>query len=111
MAAIYIILQLTTCHLLSYLAQLRILATSYASLPAETKRQMTKSAFLLAGKKIQTQNAQKRMLMGGLLAAKDSIADEDEDEGIIDWDLSRATEVRPPTRRFLDTTDDFLTRP
>jgi hypothetical protein len=53
---------------------------------------MTKSAFLLAGKKVLVQTTEKRKLLGGLVK-KDAVVDEDEGEGIIDWDLARAADV------------------
>jgi hypothetical protein len=67
---------------------------------------MTKSAFLLAGKKVVAEKSEKRRLLGGF-GAKDETVEDEEGLGTITWDLAKAADVRErasfhPTRYCAD---------
>lgn len=73
-----------------YLAQLRILAASYSTFASDLKRQMVRSAFLLASKRV-VQSTVKRPLGA---SEKHNLLEEDEDAtALLEYDLATAKEV------------------
>jgi hypothetical protein len=76
------------------LAQLRILAASYSTFASDLKRQMVRSAFLLASKRV-VQSADKPSTELNLL-------EEDEDAtALLEYDLAAAKEVGAPAMPIL----------
>lgn len=76
----------------SYLAQLRILAASYSSFATDLKRQMVRSAFLLASKHVTHTASNHKPPLGD--SSKANLEREDEDLGaILEFDLAAAKDV------------------
>ncbi len=67
-----------------YLAQLRLLASSYSSLPTSTKRAMSNAPFLLAGTKVYSESNAK---------TGRALEDDHEDGYTLDFDLAKGSEV------------------
>ncbi|KAJ9116283.1 hypothetical protein QFC22_004723 [Naganishia vaughanmartiniae] len=75
-----------------YLAQLRILAASYSSFATDLKRQMVRSAFLLASKHVTNAASSHKQPLGN--SSKVNLDLEDEDMGaILEFDLAAAKEI------------------
>lgn len=78
---------------LRYLAQLRILATSYSTFASDLKRQMVRSAFLLASHRVtQAPRPDDKQPLG--VSTKGNIPDDDdESSALLEYDLAKPKEV------------------
>lgn len=67
---------------------MRIIAASYGSLPGDIKRQMYKSNFLLAGKRVAVKQDKAKTLLASL-----SGGDEYDDDYVMEYDLAQGSDV------------------
>lgn len=77
-----------------YLAQLRILAASYSTFSSDLKRQMVRSAFLLASHRVMhlSRREEKHAPSGSVKG--NATEDDDDTSVLLEYDLAKPKEVR-----------------